>query len=134
MAGTRAMKILLVDDSRLQRALIQRDLIAAGYKVTAAADGEEGLRRAGEELPDLILLDMMLPKISGLDVLRKLKQEPQTQAIPVVVLSGLSKGNGEKLAAEGAAGFCEKSEEAFQNRCAMLVKTVKEVMQMTARS
>lgn len=126
------MKILLVDDSRLQRAVIQRDLTIAGYTVVAAADGEEGLRRAGEELPDLILLDMMLPKLSGLDVLRRLKASPETQAIPVVVLSGLSKGNGEKLAAEGAAGFCEKSDTSFQNRSAVLVKTVKEVLQTAA--
>ena len=122
------MKILLVDDSRLQRAVIQRDLSMAGYTVVVAVDGVEGLRRAGEESPDLIILDMMLPKLSGLDVLRRLKASAETQAIPVVILSGLWKGNGEKLAAEGAAGFCDKSTGTFQNRCAVLLRTVKDAL------
>jgi len=122
------MKILLVDDSRLQRAVIQRDLTMAGFTVVVAVDGIEGLQRAGQESPDLIVLDMMLPRLSGLDVLRRLKASPETQAIPVVILTGLSKGNGEKLATEGAAGFCEKSTAVFQNRCALLVKTVKEAL------
>ena len=122
------MKILVVDDSRLLRSIIQKDLTIAGYAVVLVGDGDEGLQRAADESPDLILLDMMLPKTSGLDVLRQLKKNPATRGIPVVVLTGLSKGNEEKLTKEGAAGFCEKSEEAFKNNSAILIQTVKRVL------
>ena len=121
------VKILLVDDSRLQRMVIQRDLNKAGFCVTVAADGEEGLRAAREESPDLILLDMMLPKITGLDMLRLLKKSPETKDIPVIILTGLSKGNEQKLVKEGAAGFCEKSEESFLNDSAALIQVVQRI-------
>ena len=67
------MKILLIEDSKFQRIANERALVKAGYEVMHAGDGEEGLRVAHESIPDLILLDMMLPKVSGLDVLRILK-------------------------------------------------------------
>lgn len=118
------MKVLLVEDSRLLRRAIEKDLAGAGFAVTAVADGEAGLQAAKEECPDLILLDMMLPKISGLDLLRLLKQNPDTRHVPVVVLTGLSRGNEQKLAKEGAAGFCEKSEEFLKNGSAILIEAV----------
>ena len=68
------MKILLVDDSKVQRWTIQKNLQRAGFTVSAAADGEEGLRLALQESPDLIVLDMLLPKMGGLEVLRLLKR------------------------------------------------------------
>jgi CheY-like chemotaxis protein len=61
-----------------------------------AGDGDEALLMAGEKLPDLILLDMMLPKMSGPGLLKALKKEPATDAIPVVVLTGLSQANAER--------------------------------------
>jgi CheY-like chemotaxis protein len=122
------VKLLLVDDSKLQRWVIQRDLTKAGFTVVVAGDGEEGVRMAVEESPDLILLDMMLPKITGLDVLRMLKKNPDTSDIPVIVLSGLSKGNEQKLTKDGAVGFCEKSEESFQNDSALLVQAVERAL------
>jgi CheY-like chemotaxis protein len=69
------MKILLVEDSKFLRLATERAMVRAGYDVTSAADGEEGLRLAREKLPDLILLDIMLPKLSGPDVLKALKLE-----------------------------------------------------------
>lgn len=63
------MTILLVDDSKFQRYANQRALMQAGYTVTSVGDGDEGLLIARQTLPDLILLDMMLPKVSGPDVL-----------------------------------------------------------------
>jgi CheY-like chemotaxis protein len=123
-----AMKVLLVDDSKMQRWIIQRDLIKAGFTVVVAGDGEEGLRQAKEELPDLILLDMMLPKITGLAMLRLLKKDEATKDIPVVVLTGLSKGNEQKLAKEGAAGFCEKSEESYKDDSAILIQAVQRAL------
>ena len=104
------MKILLVDDSKFLRLATGRALTRAGYEMTFAGDGDEALLMAAETLPDLILLDMMLPKMSGLEVLKTLKKEPATEAIPVVVLTGLSQSNAERLLRDGAFGFLTKAD------------------------
>jgi DNA-binding response OmpR family regulator len=80
------MKILIVDDSRFLRQMSERALVKAGHEVVAAVDGEEGLRLAGVHKPDLIVLDMMLPKLPGQDVLRALRKDLGTAAIPVLML------------------------------------------------
>jgi CheY-like chemotaxis protein len=125
--------ILLVDDSRLLRVANRNALIRAGYDVIDAEDGQRGLQLAQERLPDLILLDMMLPKLSGPDVLRALKNDPRTSFIPVVILTGLSPKNKEKLAQEGAADFVEKSDDLLRNDSAILVKAVQKVLLTTAK-
>ena len=102
-------KILLVEDSKFLRVATERALARAGYEVHSAGDGEEALRLAREKAPDLMLLDMMLPKMAGQDVLKALKKEPVTAQIPVVVLTGLSLANAERLQEDGAFGFLEKS-------------------------
>ena len=104
------MKILLVDDSKLQRVVVQRILTKAGYEVILAADGEEGLQAARQNSPDLILLDMMLPRLDGIGVLEALKKDPKMAHIPVIVMTGLSQRNEEKLKSAGAASFYQKSE------------------------
>lgn len=68
------MNILIVDDSRFLRLANERALIKAGHNVITASDGEEGLRLARERKPDLVILDMMLPKLSGQDVLHALQR------------------------------------------------------------
>lgn len=103
------MNILLVDDSRFLRVANERALTRAGHSVIAAADGEEGLRLAVERKPDLIVLDMMLPKMSGPDVLHALRKNPPTARIPVMVLTSLSQSNEERLINEGATAYFEKS-------------------------
>jgi CheY-like chemotaxis protein len=103
------IKILLVEDSKFLRIASERALTRAGYTVCSAADGEEALRMARERLPDLILLDMLLPKMSGPDVLAALQKDILTKAIPVVVLTGMSIKNEERLRSDGAVGFLEKS-------------------------
>ena len=100
--------ILLVEDSKFLRVATERILIKAGYQVVCAGDGDEGLALAGSRLPDLIVLDMLLPKLSGPEVLRSLKKNDLTAHIPVVVLSSLSQNNGPKLVQEGADAFIEK--------------------------
>lgn len=102
-------KVLLVDDSKFLRLANERALARAGYQVSTAADGEEALRVAGAKLPDIIVLDMMLPKLSGPEVLKALKGNPATAAIPVIVLTSLSQHNEEKLKEAGAAAYFEKS-------------------------
>jgi len=118
------MKILVIEDSRFQRVANGRDLIRAGYDVIYAGDGEEGLRAAHENIPDLILLDMMLPKVSGLDVLRALKGDVLVKHIPVIVLSGLGQANKAKLLNEGATAFLVKSEQSLENQSSVLVRAV----------
>ena len=102
-------KVLLVDDSKFLRMTNERALSKAGFEVSTAADGEEALQVVNDKLPDIILLDMMLPKISGPDVLKALKANPATMDIPVIVLTSLSQKNEEKLLSEGAAAYFEKS-------------------------
>lgn len=120
--------ILLVDDSRLLRITNHRALIRAGYDVIDAEDGQRGLELAQERLPNLILLDMMLPKVSGPEVLRSLKNDPRTKSIPVIVLSALSQKNRGKLEDDGAAGYVEKSDDLLRNDSAILVKAIQEVL------
>ena len=97
------MKILIVEDSRLLRIATERTLVKAGYEVITAADGEEGLRLALESKPDLVVLDMMLPKLSGQEVLQQLRLNPSSASTPVIVLTSLPQSNREKLMSEGAS-------------------------------
>lgn len=103
------MKILLVEDSKPIRRENESALSKAGYEVVCAEDGESALRLANAQDFDLILLDMILPKMSGPEVLKHLKSEPATAQIPVVVLSGLSEKNRDKLLEEGAEEYLEKN-------------------------
>ena len=104
----RRATILLVEDSKFLRAATERILSKAGYKVICAGDGDDALELAASSLPHLIVLDMMLPKLSGPEVLRSSKKNDLTAHIPVVVLSSLSQNNGPKLVQEGADAFIEK--------------------------
>ena len=104
------MKILLVEDSPTIMLLHESVLQKAGFDVICAEDGEVGLRLAQEQKPDLILLDMMLPKVSGPAVLHRLKENQKTSEIPVVVVSSLSEKNRQKLIGAGAEEYLEKEE------------------------
>lgn len=121
-------KVLLVEDSKFLRIANQRALARAGYEVSTAADGEEALRVANEKLPAIILLDMMLPRLSGLEVLHALKQNPATTDIPVIVLTSLSQRNEEKLIHEGAAAYFEKATLDLDKNSDRLAATVEAVL------
>jgi two-component system, OmpR family, alkaline phosphatase synthesis response regulator PhoP len=88
---TTSKRILLVEDDRFLRRACEASLRQRGFTVIAAADGEEGLRQARAEHPDLILLDLLMPKLAGVEVLRALKADPETKAIPVLILSNSSR-------------------------------------------
>ncbi|MGB7585621.1 MAG: response regulator [Terriglobales bacterium] len=122
------MKILLVDDSRFLRRAGELALGRAGYEVISAGDGEQALKVARDQIPKLILLDMMLPKLPGLEVLRALKQDVATKDIPVIVLTGLSERNKEKLLQEGAASYVEKSDKLLEKDGALLIQAVAGVL------
>jgi CheY-like chemotaxis protein len=129
------MKILLVDDSKFLRLAMGRALTRAGYEMSFAGDGDEALLMAAEKLPDLILLDMMLPKMSGLEVLKALKKEPTTEAIPVVVLTGLAQTNAERLRGDGAFAFLTKTDLALDQGALPLLAALKKVFaQLSASS
>ena len=81
-------KILIVDDSENIRKLVKAILKKVGeYEYIEAADGEEGLKKAAAHKPDLIILDLVIPKIDGIEVCRKLKSNPKTREIPIIILT-----------------------------------------------
>jgi two-component system alkaline phosphatase synthesis response regulator PhoP len=79
--------ILIVDDEREIRELLRYNLERQGYQVLTAQDGEEGLARIFATHPDLVLLDLLLPGLNGLEVLREVRQEPSTRDLPVLLLT-----------------------------------------------
>jgi CheY-like chemotaxis protein len=79
--------ILLVEDNEMNRDMLSRRLIRRGYEVRIAEDGESGVRMALGGLPDLILMDLSLPDIDGLEATRRLKEDPRTSHIPIIVLT-----------------------------------------------
>jgi two-component system alkaline phosphatase synthesis response regulator PhoP/two-component system response regulator VicR len=82
-----AKKILAVDDERHIVRLIQVNLERAGYQVVTAFDGTEGLKKVESEKPDLIVLDVMMPRMDGFEVLKRLQANPETRGIPVIMLT-----------------------------------------------
>jgi two-component system cell cycle response regulator DivK len=80
-------RILLVEDNELNRDMLSRRLIRRGYQVDMAEDGKAGLQMADASVPDLILLDLSLPEMDGWEVLRRLKQNPKLNQIPVMALT-----------------------------------------------
>jgi CheY-like chemotaxis protein len=124
----RKTKILLVDDSKFLRLATERALSRAGYDVSTAGDGERALEIAREKMPDVILLDMLLPKVTGPDVLRALKKDPATAGIAVVVFTGLSQKNAVRLKRDGACAFLEKSELGLEKGCEALLAVLAEIV------
>ena len=120
--------ILLVDDSRFLRMANERSLTRAGYRVETACDGEEALRMARATIPDLILLDMLLPKLTGPEVLQALRSDPLTAAVPVIVLSSLPQKNEAKLKRDGATAYFEKSKLELDQSPEALVEIVQKAL------
>ncbi|MFA6339089.1 MAG: response regulator [Candidatus Paceibacterota bacterium] len=83
-------KILIVEDDVILASTIADNLIQAGFDIVKAKDGEEGLALAFSEKPDLILLDILLPKMDGLTMLKRLRLDPWGKDVPVIILSNLS--------------------------------------------
>jgi CheY-like chemotaxis protein len=120
-----AQRILVAEDDRFLRKAAEVTLKRRGYAVLTAGDGEEALRIAGAERPDLVLLDLIMPKLSGFEVLRALKEDPATAATPVVVLSNLGQDRDVQRAIDdGAVAYLVKADLSLQD----LVKRVEEVL------
>ncbi len=102
-------KILVVDDNQDNRELVIKVLKNSGYETVEAADGEEALVKAGEEKPDLILMDISLPRMDGYEVTRRLKSTEEFRDIPVVALTAHAmRGDMEKALSAGCQGYIPK--------------------------
>jgi two-component system alkaline phosphatase synthesis response regulator PhoP len=82
--------VMVIEDEREIRDLVRYNLERSGFRVTAVADGEEGLRRLFASRPDLLVLDLMLPGRNGLEILREVRAEPATRDLPIIVLTARS--------------------------------------------
>jgi two-component system, cell cycle response regulator DivK len=102
-------KLLLVEDNEMNRDMLSRRLERRGYVVVIAVDGAEGVAAAAEHRPDLILMDMSLPVLDGWESTRRLKQQPETQGIPVLALTAHAMaGEREKALAAGCNDYDTK--------------------------
>jgi CheY-like chemotaxis protein len=103
-------RILLAEDDRILRKAGEVTLGKKGYQVIVAVDGQDAWTKILEHPPDLILLDVMMPKLDGFEVLDRVKADPETRGIPVIMLSNLDEASNIRRAAEcGAEAYLVKS-------------------------
>jgi len=118
-------KILIIEDDPLISRMYETVFKFEGLEVELARNGKEGIKKVSEFRPNMILLDIMMPKMSGIDVLKNLKANPKTKAIPVVVLTNLSSLKDAEMALQlGAVKFIVKS----KNKPKEVVNQIKEVL------
>ena len=117
--------ILIVEDEAALQKTLGDTLSREGFEVLAALDGEAGLRLAQEKTPDLILLDLVLPKINGFEVLGKLKEDSKTQDIPVIVLTNLEEMEDiQKVIDLGASSYLVKANYKLEE----VVERIKKIL------
>ncbi|MEP7057482.1 MAG: response regulator [Caldimonas sp.] len=101
--------ILYIEDNEYNRKIVRQLLSRTSYRLIEAVDGEAGIASAIEELPDLILMDVQLPKMSGLDATRVLRTDVRTKHIPIVVITSFAlSGDRERATEAGAEGYLAK--------------------------
>jgi two-component system cell cycle response regulator DivK len=101
--------ILYVEDNEFNLKIVRQLLSRTSYRLIEAMDGETGVTTAQNEMPDLILMDVQLPKLSGLDATRQLRADSKTAAIPIVVITSFAlSGDAEKAKAAGASAYLAK--------------------------
>ena len=124
-------KILFVDDDNFLRKVYKAELEDHGHEVILAADGEEGLSKAREFDPDLIILDMIMPEKNGFEVLTELQEDPGTKNIPVVILSNLGQKDDIKKGLDlGAVDYLVKDNTTL----AIIVDKVSEYLHSKTKS
>lgn len=120
-------RILFIEDESALQKTFGEILKQEGYEITSALDGESGLRLAKDKKPDLILLDLILPKLHGFEVLKKLKEDPKTKEIPIVVLTNLEGiGDVEKALELGATTYLVKENYSLEEIIEKIKKTLGE--------
>jgi two-component system, cell cycle response regulator DivK len=101
--------ILYVEDNEYNRKIVRQLLARTTYRLREATDGEEGVAAALAAPPDLILMDIQLPKMSGLDATRQLRNDPRTAAVPIIVVTSFAlSGDEQKATAAGATAYLAK--------------------------
>ena len=101
--------VLYVEDNEYNLKIVRQLLARTAYKLIEAKDGESGVETALRELPDLILMDIQLPKLSGLDATRRLRSDPKTAAIPIIVITSFAlSGDDQKAKNAGASAYLAK--------------------------
>jgi len=123
-------KLLLVEDDLLLVRLYQKKFTQEGHEVVSAANGEEGLVMIEKEQPDLVMLDIMMPKMSGLEMLERIKANSVTASVPVIILSNVGGEVEQDRALElGAVAYIVKS----NNDPAQVTAKVREILQASTR-
>ena len=108
-ASLMAGKILVVEDNKTGRVLLRDVLTHAGYEVIEAVNGAEGVKAAREQMPDLVLMDMQMPVMDGLNALKALRDDPATKGMKVVAVTSFAmKGDRERILGEGFDGYMAK--------------------------
>lgn len=117
--------VMVVDDEWLNRELMEGILLLQNYRVIHAHSGEQALKLVYEQQPDLILLDVRMPQMDGFEVSRRIKADPVTQTIPIIMLSGLDVNPTERQQAleAGAVDFINRSilNQELADRIAVLL-------------
>ncbi len=109
-----AKTILYVEDNELNRKMLRHLLRATSYRLIEAPDGETGITMAREQRPDLILMDVQLPKISGIEATRALRAEPSTAHTPIIAITSFALSGDEQRAKEaGASAYLAKPYSPF---------------------
>jgi len=120
--------ILVVDDNKAIAEIIERRLTIAGYTVLTAGDGKQALVTVAARRPDCVLLDIMMPDMSGLEILRQLKSDPTTAAIPIILVTAKGEDTDiEQGYREGAAAYLTKPFSAAQ-----IVDAVRKILRAAA--
>ncbi len=118
-------KILVAEDDKLISGSLCEALRASGYETDAAFDGEEALKKIKEDKPDLVLLDILMPKLDGISVLWELKANPETASMPVIVLTNVGDVDTiSKIVEAGAVDYLLKSDQSMDD----IVQKVKDVL------
>jgi two-component system, cell cycle response regulator DivK len=101
--------VLYVEDNEFNRKIVRQLLTVTTYRLLEATDGEEGVALAFDTRPDLVLMDIQLPKLSGLDATRKIRQDPRTAHIPIIVVTSFAlSGDDQKALEAGASAYLAK--------------------------
>jgi two-component system cell cycle response regulator DivK len=101
--------VLYVEDNEFNRKIVRQLLVSTSYRLVEAADGEQGVAAAIDKKPDVILMDVQLPNLSGLDATRQLRQEPTTAEIPIIIVTSFAmSGDDVKAKEAGASAYLAK--------------------------
>jgi len=118
-------KIVILEDDRILLKALNIELLSNGFEVLSAADGESGLKLIGKEKPDLVLLDLVMPKMHGFEVLTKLKKNKDTENIPIIILSNLGQDEEIKKGMDlGALDYYKKASTDLSELSDKIKKTL----------